>query len=374
MTKRKPGARRGRPRKPGPKPFHASTNGQADAQAALPFTWGSEFQASGKREFLWEGHVAFGGLTLVEGPKGVGKSTLLAAMAADITGGPRLTPQRSSRAPQHVVWFTGEEHPVLDTRPKIRAAGGIDRLVCFPGRDQSGKLIHRLALPAEIGLLADLVKMLSARLVILDPWSSCLASGASTADPVNTRHTMETLAALGQATDAAVVVTRNFRKTRIGGALESGLGSIEASNVARAVIQLRPHPDHHRRYVCVVAAANGFAQPTPFGYRIEPREGAVVMEAEEQLDLTADQLAEGDITSTGRDERRDCLSILQKCVEGSWVPFRDLEQEALRAGICVRTLRSVKAELQLPSRRKEEQGHVHYEWGPPPRANGQAEE
>jgi len=360
---RKP--RKSRPSANGQSPTVPADLPTSEATAALEYVRGSDLDEGQERVWLWESHVFFGALTMLEGAKGSGKSTLLATIAADVTGGPRMTPGRAPRVPRHVVWYSGEEHPVHDTQPKIRAAGGNARLVLFPGRDKWGAVTRRLALPAEVGLLTDFVRAFRAGLVILDPWSSCLSIGASTADPVNTRHTMESLAALAHATDAAVIVTRNFRKDQHGGALASGLGSIEASNVARAVIQLRPHPDHHRRYVCVVAAANGFQQPEPFGFRLEPFETSVRLIPEEPLDITADQLAEGDVTSLGRDERRDCLAILAKCLAGQWVPCKDLLEEARRAGVCERTLRSVKAEHRIPSRRRDDAGHVHYEWGPP---------
>lgn len=335
--------------------------------AAMEFTQASAFATTRERTFLWPGHVLNGSLTVIEGPKGCGKSSLLAALAADCTGGPRLAAGQPARTARPVIWFAGEEDPVLDVRPKLLAAGADLQHVVFPGRDKTGKHIRHLSLPGDASLLADLARKLNAGLLILDPWSSCLPAGASTSDPVTTRQTMEVLAHIGQGSSAAVVITRNFRKDTSGGALASGLGSSEVSNVARAVIQLRPHPDQHRQHVCCVAACNAFSPPLPRAYKLIPKDGSVKIEWGTSMDLTADQLAEGDVSSVGRDERRDALSILGPVLNGRWVPVKDLLDEARRAGVCERSLRAAKAEHRIPSRRVDETGHVHYEWGPPPK-------
>ena len=360
-----------KPRRSRSKPTSAKPEEPSqDGDCAFSYTAASSFQNGRQRSFLWEKHVLLAALTVIEGQKGAGKSSLLAALAADVTGGPSLAKTGRVRHSHTVLWFAGEEDPVLDVKPKLHAAGADLSKVFFPGRNEAGTHTRRLSLPADGGILCDLVKKTSSWLVILDPWSSCLPPGTSTSDPVTSRQTMEVLAHIGQATGASVVITRNFRKDTSGGALASGIGSSEVANVSRAVIQLRPHPDAHRRYVCCVAACNAFAPPLPRAYDLVPKDGSVAIQWGEQLDLTADQLAEGDITSSGRDERRDAICVLASVLAGHWVPFQDLMQEAKRAGICERTLRAVKAEHRIRSRKVDEVGRTHWEWGPPESLEG----
>src|SRR5579864_5140636 len=63
-------------------------------------------------DWLSEGRLSMGALWFLDGNKGSGKSSIAAAVAAAITGGPPL-PGGKQRDQEAVLWFAGEESPSM---------------------------------------------------------------------------------------------------------------------------------------------------------------------------------------------------------------------------------------------------------------------
>lgn len=328
---------------------------------------GNELDPPTELQWVWTEHLAFGTCAECSGPKGVGKSCLFCALAADVTGGPRMDRGKRPRVPRPVLWFAGEENIVGETRGKLLAAGASLDWIRFPGRNAQGSITKRWALPHDFPELVEGVRQIQPGLIVLDPWSSCLPTGANASDPTTCRAIMEGLAALARRSGALVMVGRNFRKDRSGAAETHGIGSSEVTNVSRTCLQLRPHPDRSRWYVAVVTSTNLCRPPDPTAYRlVDAGTGSPKIEWGEVLAMTADELAEQEISSASRDERRDAVKLLESRLTGHAVPATSIIQEAGKAGIGERTLRKAKAELHVPSRRVCNEEHVHWEWGPLP--------
>lgn len=153
-------------------PFNPSTVVNEPAQPAKPEGNALELHgivpiASIPREridWAWKGRFAFGKQTDVSGDPGDGKSLMLMALAAQITRGLAL-PFGSERVRDAcaVLYLSAEDDAADTIRPRFEAAGG-DVSLLHVQRDDK-----HLVLPAGAKALGEIVKRLSAAMVIIDP-------------------------------------------------------------------------------------------------------------------------------------------------------------------------------------------------------------
>src|SRR5262245_62089529 len=170
-------------------------NGQAEVWtgATLPCAAASDFKGR-KTEWLWEGYIPVGALTLIDGKKNRGKSTLQTAIAVDVTGGPRLPGKsRRRRVLGCVLWITAEEDPDADVRPRIAAAGGNPELVKFPGFNDRGERALRLDWTIHESLIRGLIDHHKPALVVLEPWSVLNGKRLKSASDDDVRTVLEPL-------------------------------------------------------------------------------------------------------------------------------------------------------------------------------------
>ena len=124
---------------------------QTDIHNQAPKITCRSFKRLRKRKvrWLWPSRIALGMLTILEGRKQCGKSTIAAAIAADVTGGPRLSRGRR-RALGDVLWLTVEEDLARAVRPRLEASGAYLARVHFPEQpDRPGEL-RLLLLPEDL--------------------------------------------------------------------------------------------------------------------------------------------------------------------------------------------------------------------------------
>lgn len=299
--------------------------------------------------------------TLLEGHKGLGKSTLAATLAADITGGPRFFSGRK-RPLGSVLWFTSEEHVLAQTKPKLAAAGADLSRVHFPGRRADGSVAKRLLLPSHLGDLERAIVQAGASLCYLDGLFSFVDGDYKVADPQQARGLMESCNDVAQRTNCVLVLTRHFRKDATGGPLDQGLGSCEIGHVARCVLQVYEHPDDETRRALTVAACNLARKPRTLLYSLVDCKGHPKVKWHGESDLTAEDLHSGHGDAGDRDERLDARALLLLALRKGPQAAADVISEARRVGIGERTLRKSKAKLCKRSKRVRKGEKMIWEW------------
>lgn len=186
-------------------------------------------------DWLWEGRIARGMITLVEGDPGVGKSTLVADIVSRHTTGKPFPGNTLERTPERALWLTLEDSLEHTLKPRILAAGGdpamIDCRLGVPILAKAGSPD-----PVAIASLRETVKQTGASLMIIDP-------GAATVEDANSeaivRQAMGELFKMGQLQGLTTIWIRHLVKSREGkSALMAGGGSIGLAAAARSILQV----------------------------------------------------------------------------------------------------------------------------------------
>ena len=338
----------------------------------LPFTpplidgvvWGSAGEQK-PLECWWPGAIPAASLVKIEGRKSTGKSTLAAAIAACVSGGPPI-PDWTGPTNRRVLWLGGEEDWDRVIAPRLTQAGVPDGMYAFmQGRTNRGE-VRRLVLPDDITILQDTLRDGDFGLLVLDPHSSLAHPSVDLAIPQQARLYYETLAQILPSTNTVCLCVGHVRKGRGGDAREAGYGSAEVTNVMRSVLRCDEHP--HRpgdRVVVSVAYNYGRAMPTRV-YRIEGRDGELGRIAWVGVsDIDAETICEGRGPEGERDEWADADLLLCSAIGSGWMSYSDIEAEGRLAGVGIKTLRRAGARLKVTHKRIQTGGTAHWDWGPP---------
>lgn len=325
----------------------------ADTAAVTPLAW------------LLPGLLPAGAIALIEGRKGTGKSSVAAAWAAAISGGP-IPPGWVGPRNRRVLWYCAEEDWQSMSLPRLLGAGcSADRVGCLALRDIQHK-IRPPSLPRDAQTIGDLLMSAEIALLIIDGYSSVLGQGLSTSQDQQVRQAWEPMVPALAAARCSCIVTRHLRKGTSGDVTEHGSGSGAIMHIARVTHRCDRHPTESGAYT-LSTVARSFGQPAPTqAYRLVPTtRDTVRVDWLGDSPLDAESIAEGRGSEAERDEWQDADRLLASAIGSDWIVSGVLISEAERAGISSRMLRRAKARLGVQSRRVAYGGDGHWEWGPP---------
>ncbi|WP_157605522.1 AAA family ATPase [Schlesneria paludicola] len=236
-------------------------------------------------EWIWEGLIPRGKLTLITGEPGIGKSLFALQVVSMVTRGGRDPFRsagvngdeavRSSEAqrtnPGDVLIFSADDDPADTLRPRLEAADAdLTRVILLSpelsmedearadGRDIAGDApLTRLETVMES--LAE--EGVTPQLIVLDPIDAFL-------NPIRRRSdramVVARLVALAARSGAAIIVIANSTSSRIGraGYRQNTIGNQELANSARAVLMVAQDLENdHRRLVLPVKLNLGANRP-----------------------------------------------------------------------------------------------------------------
>jgi hypothetical protein len=190
---------------------------------------------------LWQGSA----FELLAGPKGCGKGTYLAGLAA-----------RISRAGRNVLFVSTEDSTEIDLKPRLVAAGA-DTDRCYVIR-------QHVLLPDDVDSLRALATDLGGvGLLVVDPVANHIGDSNSNND-AEVRHAIAPLNKLADDLACLLIGVRHPGKDRTRGAAASILGSTAWVDTPRAVVMIAvDDSDPLIRHIQVVAgnrSLNGTAQ------------------------------------------------------------------------------------------------------------------
>lgn len=193
-------------------------------------------------EWLWDGRVPLGEISLLAGKGGVGKSTVFAWFVAKLTRG--SLKGKFFGQPRDVIYIATEDSIAKTLVPRLMAAGADLKRVHILRVENvlTGKL-QGLTLPLDCELLAEVVDETQSVAIFVDPLSSTLKAVKNRNDPVQVRAAMEELREFADHFNLAVFGLAHLRKQTSDNVMEAIAGSAEYGNVVRAALGAVPDPD-----------------------------------------------------------------------------------------------------------------------------------
>jgi AAA domain len=272
---------------------------------------------------------------LFVGPKGVGKGTKLAGIAADFTSG--IYGNNAG-----AIYVSSEDSMEVDTVPRLVAAGANLARVTFVTRT--------VRLPNDIGWLAELARTIgNVGLIIIDPIGNHLG-GVDTDKEGAVRNAIGGLNDLSNQLGNTIIGVRHLTKNTAAGALASVLGSTAWRDIPRAVIAFARDNQDDKVIHWQVAAGNRSGRSTARHFRIELRDVGLKEPVTYASDLGAsskdvDALLEPNRATSKSGNARDViLDILDN--EGPQESDALDARVAAETGLAVGTLRNIRTKLK----------------------------
>lgn len=299
-----------------------------------------------KVRWLWEGRIPIGMVSLLEGMEGIGKSTLLCAIAAAITCGKGL-PDMNLSEPANVLWLSAEDSLSYALKPRLLAAGAdCDRVYAIGETfsfNQGGVL-----------LVSEQIAKVQPILVVIDPIFAYLAGDANKGQDV--RGITNRFKDIAEQFGCGILMVRHINKTKgHGDDRAAGSGSIEWRAAVRSVLLAGFDPDDRLKRA-VTQTKNNFGPNTePIGYKIETDHQSPsgarfswtgVSDLTAQRILSSPEL-DDDYKVEKKNARDQAKDFLKEILEKGKVPVESIEAEAGKARIARNTLYRAKASLGI---------------------------
>lgn len=302
--------------------------------------------------WFWPGRIALGATTMIAGNPGLGKSQLMAFLAAQATAGGTLPD--GGHVPQgDVLYLTAEDDYASTVVPRLLAAGAdvsrVHLVDCVRMAGQNGQPRERgFDLVRDVPALdALLCRLPGVRLVTIDPVSAYLgnANGNDTSD---VRGLLRPLERVAQTHHVAVVLVSHLNKGGSSEAMKRVTGSGAFVAAARSAYLVTRDPQADDRRVILVLKQNLAPEPAGLSFAVEgalvhgeqgPIPTSRLVFTDDVVTVTADEaLAAQSMVAEERTARDEAIDWLQEALADGARPRRELEQQAKADGVPWRTI------------------------------------
>jgi hypothetical protein len=295
--------------------------------------------------WLWLDRLPLGGIAVIDGDPGSGKSSVTYDIAARVTTGSSMPACTIATAPAGVVLIQGEDLAGGTVLPALRAAGAdLDKIRLL---DRERFIESPLQLPKDMEIIKQAAREVQAKLVVIDPFTAFLA-GNSNGDAA-VRKALGPLSVFAEQQDLTVVVIRHLRKSGASNPLYAGLGSIGVIGAVRSGLVVLADPCSDNKHQHILAQTKGnLATAVSLSYRTIKRPDATIgVEWSGPSTYAAADLMGGvdDNHSAVAEAEYVLYSIL---VDGP-VPAKECLKFASEAGVSERTLKRAKKQMGIPS-------------------------
>jgi hypothetical protein len=177
--------------------------------------------------------IALGGLTLLSGREGVGKSTWAYRLTAQVTRG--TLPGAFWGVPRSVVVAATEDAWAQTIVPRLLAAGAnLDLVLRVEVETATGG--EGLTLPTDVRALAQICSDYSVALILLDPLMGTISGSLDSHKDAEVRRALEPITRLADVAKLSVIGLIHQNKGGKGDLLQKLMASVAFSAVARGVL------------------------------------------------------------------------------------------------------------------------------------------
>lgn len=227
---------------PGPPvPLDRNTKAAPEQPARMLVpTFGSQVRMQ-RVKWLMDSWVVLGGLNLLAGREGLGKSTLAVDIAAKVTKG--TLAGELAGTPRHVIYLCTEDDPAFTVVPRLKAADADLAKVIFLKVQDQNTTEGNVVLPRDLEELERIVSAFDVALIVLDAATSVMAAQLDGHDDRKVRQFLEPLAQSAAKLSYSALAVCHFGKRDGADTGKLVLGSIAWSQVARSVLAVAQDPD-----------------------------------------------------------------------------------------------------------------------------------
>lgn len=353
---------------------------RAQLDAAKPSQFGfrvtstpfSEIEAE-PVEWLWEGFLPRGMISLLGGSMGVGKSSVALSLAATITTAGMWPDGTRCLQPGNVLLYSSEDDAKRTIAARLTAMGADTTRIRYLGGDNNGTSCPFDPAMHIPYLDAELERIGGASLVILDPMVTAVAGDSNNNKDV--RRSMEPLLTFAERNQCAVLGLTHFAKGTAGRAvMERFIGSVAMGAVARVgFIAVKDQNTGDCKFA--IAKSNISADKGGFSYSLVPTSfrnskqqeikttRVAWGEYDERIssEILADIESSEKIDDTAVGKARNFL-VAQLATGPLYAT--DVEAAATQLGIAQRTLRRAREALKIIVER-DKSFHAKARWSLP---------
>jgi RecA-family ATPase len=311
--------------------------------------------------WLWTGRIPLGGITLLDGDPGDGKSTVMYDLAARVTAGRPMPLEETSSDAAGVVLLQAEDSVATTVRPCIEAAGGdLGRIFVY-----NRKLFadQPLSLPNDSKLIATAIEAVEAKLVVIDPLAAFLAGSSNSESTI--RKALSGLAVIAETNQVAVVIVRHLTKGRSANTKYRGSGSIGIIGAARSALMVADDPTSNDPHQHVLALnKSNLSDASSLIYRTYKQGDATRVRWLGESPHGVRQLSESAANQFEHSQLEEACYVLYTILSevDDAVPAKEVQQRAKEALVSQRTLMRAKKKMGVTSRRVAEEDSVRWVW------------
>ena len=322
-------------------PFEHATDRPALATVALSTVTAKPV------EYLWDGYLPLGMLSMFSGDPSAGKTFLALAVAAELSNG-RVPYSKKKCRPVSTLYMSVENSAEHVIAPRFAAHGGnADRFLILKESAVTVTL-------QDIERIEATARKTKAGLIIVDPLQSFLGADVDAHRSNETRPILDGLVRVAEKLNISILIIRHLAKSSGGRAIHRGLGSIDITGAVRSEL-LVGHASDSPKLRALVPIKNNVGPHAPsLAFEITGTGMDAKLEWRGESSLTsADLLAPegGPKRKTQLDEAREYLSATLK--DGPKLLREELEADA---PVPLHVLQKASTQMGLRKTRKGEGG------------------
>lgn len=304
-------------------------------------------------EWLWEGYIPVGKLTILQGDSGKGKTmAMLNLIAAFTTGRDLLDPPGSSqiREPINVIYQTAEDGLADTVKPRLVAAGADCSRVSVIDEGE-----RMLSMTDERLIWA--IRETDAGLVVLDPIQAYLGENVDMHRANEVRPRLKHLGDIAAVNSCGMVLIGHLNKKDSGKPEYRGLGSIDFTAAARSVILCAESPRDRDVRVLASTKCSLTYPPDPVAFRLSKERG---FEWEGTYDITAEELLQSTRVKGQKTIAAKEFLAAELPEPGEYIPSTELMDKAKEKKIAEKTLRNAMKDLGITSHKEADRWYTGY--------------
>lgn len=308
----------------------------------------SEMVSARRKEWLAEGRIPKGQLTLLVGAEGIGKSAWWVWLVAKLTTGtPAPEFGITGTTPREVVLIITEDPWATDVLPRLIAAGADLERVRVVSEDADGE--GSPTLPTNLDRIPE-----DADLVIVDAWSDTLPANLSVKDSQQARRALHPLKEWCASTDTSMLLVTHTNRLSTGSTRDAYGSTGELRKAARSTLLAQREADTEDVLTVGTDKSNGArvgvaSRFQTFGVVHDDIETVAVRFVGQSDSSAAQQFQAAHDIDSDQGESKDCTKWLREFLTtGNGSAEAKVVQAAARAEMySTRALGRAKANLSI---------------------------